>query len=306
MLALGLLAWVTVGQLTAQSLNDATQATVSQVGSITVLTVPPAVTQMDAVPDFVHAQPMKLPRVPADMQALAREDLVKALTSQLVPGESGFAPGEKGNGKMTPIRLGAPSAWTPDADEVTPEEFGTTNYPFSTAQADRFPTATNTSYPYRAAGKLFFNIGTDTFVCSTSLIKRGVVVTAAHCVANFGQSQLYSNWQFVPGYRNGVAPFGVWSVRGVLLLTSYYNGTDPCAVAGVVCLDDVAVLVLNTSATGAYPGTATGYYGYGWDGFGFTGSWLGQITQIGYPVCLDNGLYMEVNNSYGYIFSGLA
>jgi hypothetical protein len=64
--------------------------------------------------------------------------------------------------------------------------------------------------------------------------------------------------------------------------------------------------VLNTSATGAYPGTATGYYGYGWDGFGFTGSWLGQITQIGYPVCLDNGLYMEVNNSYGYISSSLA
>jgi Trypsin len=153
---------------------------------------------------------------------------------------------------------------------------------------------------------LFFNIGTDTFACSASLIKRGVVVTAAHCVANFGQSQLYSDWQSVPGYRNGVAPFGVWSVRGVLLLTSYYNGTDPCAVADVVCLDDVAVLVLNTSAAGAYPGTATGYYGYGWDGFGFTGSWLGQVMRTRYPVCLDNGLYMEVNNSYGYISSSLA
>jgi V8-like Glu-specific endopeptidase len=306
MLALGLLAWVTVGQLTAQPLNDATQATVSQLGSITVLMVPPAVPQMDARIDFVHAQPMKLPRVPAYMQALAQEDLIKALASQSVPGESGSAPGEKGHGRTNPIHLGVPSAWTPDADEVTPEEFGTTNHPFSTARADLNPTATNTSYPYSAAGKLFFNIGTDTYVCSASLIKTGVVVTAAHCVANFGQSQFYSNWQFVPGYRNGVAPFGVWSARGVLVLTSYYNGTDPCAVAGVVCLDDVAVLVLNTSATGAYPGTATGYYGYGWDGFGFTGNWLGQITQIGYPSCLDNGLYMEENNSYGYISSSLA
>jgi hypothetical protein len=109
-LALGLLAWVTVGQLTAQPLNDATQATVSQVGSITVLTVLPTVTQIGAGIDFVQAQPMKLLRVPAYMQALAREDLIKALTSQLVPGESGSAPGKKGHGRTNPIRLGAPSA----------------------------------------------------------------------------------------------------------------------------------------------------------------------------------------------------
>jgi V8-like Glu-specific endopeptidase len=306
MLALGLLAWVTVGQLTAQPLNDATQATVLQDGGITVLMLPDIVPQAGAGIDFVHAQPMKLPRVPAHMQASAREELLKALTSQLVPGESGAAPGGLGNGRLNPIHLGVPNAWAPDADEVTPQEFGTNNHPFSTAKADLIPVRTNTSYPYRAAGKLFFNIGTDTFVCSASLIKRGVVVTAAHCVANFGQNQFYSNWQFVPGYRNGDAPFGVWSARGALLLTSYLTGTDPCAVAGIVCLDDVAVLVLNTSDAGAYPGTETGWYGYGWNGFGFTGNLLGQITQIGYPGCLDNGAYMEVNNSYGYISSGLA
>jgi V8-like Glu-specific endopeptidase len=153
---------------------------------------------------------------------------------------------------------------------------------------------------------LFFNVGNSTFVCSASLIKRGVVVTAAHCVANFGQNQIYSNWRFVPGYRNGSAPFGVWSVLGVLLLTSYLDGTDSCTVAGVVCLDDVAVLVLNTSANGAYAGTQTGWYGYGWDGFGFTANWLAQITQIGYPNCLDDGAFMEVNNSFGYISSNLS
>jgi hypothetical protein len=201
---------------------------------------------------------------------------------------------------MNPMRLGVPKTEDVDADGFTSEGFGTNNHPFSTARADLEPLPTNTSYPYRAAGKLFFNIGNDTFVCSASLIKRGVVVTAAHCVANFGQNQVYSNWQFVPGYRNGLAPFGVWSAQGVLLLSSYLNGTDSCAVPGVVCLDDVAVLLLNSS-NGAYPGTQTGWYGYGWDGFGFTGSLLSQITQIGYPGCLDGGAFMEVNNSFGYI-----
>jgi hypothetical protein len=84
------------------------------------------------------------------------------------------------------------------------------------------------------------------------------------------------------------------------VLTSYYNGTDPCAVAGVVCQDDVAVLVLRAAATGVtYPGTSTGWYGYGWNGYGFTANGLTQITQIGYPVCLDNGGLMERNDSQG-------
>jgi len=187
-----------------------------------------------------------------------------------------------------------------DDDDVEAQEFGTSNHPFSTARADLIPTATNTSYPYRASGKLFFNIGNSTFVCSASLIKRGIVVTAAHCVANFGKKQFYTNWRFVPGYRNGSAPFGTWTAQSVIVLTSYFNGTDPCAVAGVVCRDDVAVIRVNRSATGAYPGTATGWYGYGWNGFGFTAGGLTHITQIGYPVCLDNGQLMERNDSHGF------
>jgi hypothetical protein len=40
--------------------------------------------------------------------------------------------------------------------------------------------------------------------------KPGIVVTAAHCVANYGQSQFYSGWTFVPAYNNGSAPYGTW------------------------------------------------------------------------------------------------
>ena len=106
--------------------------------------------------------------------------------------------------------------------------------------------------------------------------------------------------------RTASAPFGVWSVRQAIVLTSYLDGTDPCAVAGIVCQDDVAVLLLNTSSTGDYPGTATGWYGYGWNGFGFTANGLTHITQIGYPVCLDNGFLMERNDSLGFQSVSLA
>jgi V8-like Glu-specific endopeptidase len=273
-------------------------AEVFQQGPSTVLTVPSKATQAGAKLDFVNAKPLELPIAPSDMATQAQDDLINTLTSQSFLGKaSGFSPGGNGNGKTNPMTLGVPAASNVNSSfgDIAPQEFGTSNYPFSTAQADLSPTATNTSYPYRASGKLFFNIGASTYVCSASLIKRGVVVTAAHCVANFGASQFYTNWRFIPGYRNGTAPYGTFTVKSAAVLTSYYTGTDPCAVSGIVCQDDVAVLALNSNA-----GNSTGWYGYGWNGYGFTANGLTHITQIGYPVCLDNGLLMERNDAQGF------
>jgi len=50
-------------------------------------------------------------------------------------------------------------------------------------------------------------------VAPSNGIKRGVVVTAAHCIADFGKKQFYTNWRFVPGYRNGTAPFGAATAK---------------------------------------------------------------------------------------------
>lgn len=240
--------------------------------------------------DYVNAKPMDLPKTSA-----APADLIRALTSPASLGTPGSVAGGAGNGRQSPAWVGMAAA--ADDDEITPQEFGTFNHPFSTARAD-LSIATNTAYPYRASGKLFFNNGASTFVCSASLIKRGVVVTAAHCVSAFGQRRFYTNFRFVPGYRNGIAPFGTWT-GAAIVMTSYFAGTDPCTTAGVVCANDVAVIRL-TAQAGAFPGTAAGWYGYGFNGFGFTASRLTHITQIGYPVCLDNGQLMERNDSHGF------
>jgi V8-like Glu-specific endopeptidase len=247
--------------------------------------------------DFVNAKPMPLPI--NDSPEDPTQALINALLSAPALGTPGSSLGYEGTGQMSPVFLGAPAA--PESG-VTPEDFGTNNHPFTTARADLYGLSTNTVYPYRAAGRLFFLIGTSTYVCSASLVKPGIVVTAAHCVANYGKSQFYSGWQFVPGYRDGSAPYGVWTAHEVWIKTAYYNGTDSCAVYGIVCPDDVALIVLNAKG-GSYPGTAAGWFGYGYGGAGFTSNHLTHITQLGYPVGLDNGFYMERNDSQGYVDS---
>jgi V8-like Glu-specific endopeptidase len=278
-------------------------AGVSSHGGVTTFTVQPKPAQAGAAIDFVNAKSLELPAVAPRSELQAHYDLMDALQARPALGGGGFSPGAEGHGHASPVNLGLPMGAAAGPDEVTPQEFGTTEHPFSAARADLPGLTTSNAYPYRASGKLSFSIGGKFYLCSASLIKRGVVVTAAHCVANFGTNQFYSNWKFVPAYSNGIAPYGVWSVKSAMVMTSYFNGTGSCAVPGIVCRDDVALLVLNPSPAGAYPGTATGWYGWGYDGYGFTGGGLAQITQIGYPVCLDNGVLMQRNDSFGYTSS---
>ena len=238
--------------------------------------------------DFVNAQPMPLPANPLPSNTV--QETIEAMLNAPAPAPNGGSDGGKGDGMTKPIFLGTPA----QQQGISPEDFGTNNHPFTTVRADLYSLNDNTAYPYRPAGKLFFKIGANSYICSASLIKRGIAVTAAHCVANYGRRQFYGSWQFVPGYRNGAAPFGVWGAKTAYILSAYYNGTDGCAVYGVVCPDDVALIVL----TGT-PGNSAGWFGY-WYGGGYTSNGLFQITQLGYPAGLNSAAYMERTDSYGY------
>jgi V8-like Glu-specific endopeptidase len=189
-----------------------------------------------------------------------------------------------------------------------PSDFGTSLHPFTTvrvtaARDPNHPQPLDFYYPFRAAGKLFFDVDGSTYVCSAALVKKGVIITAAHCVSEYGAGRFYANWVFVPAFYNGQAPFGVYTAKGVAAPSGYVSGTDNC---NVVCPNDVAVIVLEKNASGVLPGEITGTYGFGYDGWGFTSGGLTQITQLGYPVALDNGVYMERNDSQGYTSSILS
>lgn len=76
----------------------------------------------------------------------------------------------------------------------------------------------------RSTGKLFFRDGSHDYVCSAAAIrtkKRNQVLTAGHCVHTGPnpppegllqppRPRPFSDWVFVPRYRNGKAPFGRW------------------------------------------------------------------------------------------------
>lgn len=96
------------------------------------------------------------------------------------------------------------------------------------------------------------------------LLKRGIVVTAAHCVARYGSGTYFSNWQFVPGHRNGEAPFEVWSAASATVPSTDLDGSDACysCARGVGCENDVALLTLSPQ-NGDYAGSATGWDRYG-------------------------------------------
>ncbi|KVE44969.1 hypothetical protein WS69_18775 [Burkholderia sp. BDU5] len=265
-------------------------------GGVTQITLPERGLQVTGI-DFKNALPMPLPK-----PILAPPTMLDSLMYNAKPalGTPGYARGGAGDGKQRPVQLVAPVNLNQGG--IEPQEYGSSNQPYTTSQVNAYGDNTQYYYPFRPAGKLFFNIGSATYLCSASLIKPGVVVTAAHCVANFGQRQFYSNWVFVPDYSNGTAPYGVWSGASATIMTSYYDGTDPCAVAGVVCQDDVAVIVLVPQG-GSYAGNRTGWYGYGWNGYSYNPSGLALIDQLGYPVALDNGVYMERNESQGFVSS---
>ena len=71
-----------------------------------------------------------------------------------------------------------------------------------------------------AVGKVFFTLGGEDYVCSGTLVGGNhpdVVLTAAHCVTGGpgkgGATQWATNWMFVPGFVDGLLPYGEYTAR---------------------------------------------------------------------------------------------
>jgi V8-like Glu-specific endopeptidase len=277
---------------------------VSREGSITVYTQPEQARNAASTIDFRGAKPMPMPMPAIDV--LPPQPCFDDGIDVQSGGTPGFQPGRRGNGDLSLRQVLSGSERVAEngslgaMGDVTPQELGTSELPFTTMRVDLVNNYPSAFYPYSAAGKVFFKDGNGTYVCSGSLIKRGVVVTAAHCVADFGQQRFYSNWTFIPALSGDVMPYGQWSVKKAYVKSSYFKGTDSCAVAGIVCKNDLAVLLLNPQG-GAYPGTSTGWLGFGWNGYGFNSKKHTLINQLGYPQSHDSGILMQRTDSEGFV-----
>jgi Trypsin len=180
-------------------------------------------------------------------------------------------------------------------------------HPFTTknASADGETGPVN-QYPWRAAGKMFMKFGQDTFVCTASVIGKNLLVTAAHCVHNFGEREqgFADSVMFEPARHGNDRPFGTWVGKEWWIPKAYFEGTDKCSpeAPGVVCENDVAVVVLENRGND-FVADLTGKFGFKSDEYGYGdlfGNRIAQITQLGYPSKNYDGLRMIRTDSLGY------
>jgi len=167
----------------------------------------------------------------------------------------------------------------------------------------------SSTYPYRTIGKLTFSAG----YCSASLIRRSVIVTAAHCIQPFGSgSSTFTNWQFTPGHYGPTAateqqirPYGTWDWSAYVQPATWAAGTD--IGSGSARDNDFAVIVLAKNSSNQFIGDLTGWLGYGWNNPSFISSSktgnlsVAATSTLGYSALLDLGRILQRADGPSYL-----
>jgi len=100
------------------------------------------------------------------------------------------------------------------------------------------PTAEPASFGKRV-GALFSHDTKGDHFCTASAVDspgRNLIITAAHCVHSGRGGAYLSNLVFVPGYRNGNAPYGVWKVKTQFVDDRWASDSDPDLDVGFAVL----------------------------------------------------------------------
>jgi V8-like Glu-specific endopeptidase len=144
-----------------------------------------------------------------------------------------------------------------------PLAWGTYPYPYTSYYT---PTVLKNTFPYKAVGKLFFTLGGSNWVCSASVIRPHLLLTARHCIYDYPTGRWASNVMFYPGYSAGSNPTlgGGWAGR---VLTTWTSG------ASALQYDIGFIQTYNKNRTGCKPTATnpqiesyTGYLGYRYGG----------------------------------------
>jgi len=89
-------------------------------------------------------------------------------------------------------------------------------------------------------GALFVHSSGGNHFCTASVVAspgRDLLITAAHCInGGKGSTGYRSDIVFIPDYRDGVEPFGVWTPAKLLVAPQWANSSDPDYDVGFVVL----------------------------------------------------------------------
>ena len=185
--------------------------------------------------------------------------------------------------------------------QVDPQAQGTFGAPYTSTRV--FPMFTGSAanysadraYPYRTVGKLFFSIDDVAYVCSASVIQRRVVSTAGHCVHSGDSSGFYSNFVFVPSFRDGAAPFKAWNWRYVIVTGAWAFGGGGVPNAADYAMIEFGDQPMKTGGPLTKLGNVTGWLG--WQTLSLNGN---HTSKLGYPCNLDSCQKMQnvMSNSF--------
>jgi V8-like Glu-specific endopeptidase len=167
---------------------------------------------------------------------------------------------------------------------VQPHSVGTEGAYFTSSRL--VPLKADQMYPYRTVGKLFFTQpGEGDKVCSASVIKRRLILTAGHCVhpGSGVNSAFFRNFLFIPAFRDGMAPYGRWEWVWVWTTRTWMTGGGMFPNAA-----DYAFIELQDNTQGQGIADVTGFLGYE------THNLIPNHAHLlGYPTNLDGGTKMH-------------
>ncbi len=241
---------------------------------------------------LASAQPMPLPR-PAFTPETAPEPQLAGTPR----GVNGRAPSVNLRADFTNLLYDPAAAQIePEvaSDEgVEPENHGTFVAPYTSSRL--VPLSADTFYPYRAAGKFFFTTPSGPSWCTAGVINQRVIATAGHCVHRGfgGVAGFYTNFLFVPAFRNGAAPYQAWNWAFVVV-----TGTWSAGGGGVPNAADYAMLEVQDRVIGGAVrrlGNVVGWFG--WQTLSLSRN---HTTKLGYPQNLDSGnmMHQELSGNF--------
>lgn len=94
--------------------------------------------------------------------------------------------------------------------------------------------------PAPKVGALFSHSASGNHFCTASVVAspgHDLLITAAHCISGGKNGGYNQDIVFIPGYRDGAEPFGVWTVRKLLVDQRWATSSDPDYDVGFVVLN---------------------------------------------------------------------
>jgi len=89
-------------------------------------------------------------------------------------------------------------------------------------------------------GALFLRESSGNHFCTASVVSspgRDLLITAAHCINGGNASGYRSHIVFIPGYRDGTDPYGIWTPARLLVAPGWARSADPDLDVGFVALN---------------------------------------------------------------------